>query len=131
MNFIAIGADVPVEHAHQDMEGGGLGVESTGAKAGAGVSGDSGFPRQDGLLAGGQGICSLESLRNLADIPVEHVHFEGRKLQSVCHVVGDPKVSQAGISSVQGRMFHLNMYTGIWKSAAGVWAGSKRSWIAR
>ena len=33
-----------------------------------------GFPRPGGLLARGQDIRSLESLRDLTDVPVEHVH---------------------------------------------------------
>ena len=56
------------------MEDGGLEVESVEQKSELVFQGIQGSPRAGGLLARAQGICSLESLRNLADDQVEHVH---------------------------------------------------------
>ena len=53
VNPINVRPDVPVEHAHQDMEAGGLGVVLADSKAGAGLPGDPGFsPPPEGFWPG-------------------------------------------------------------------------------
>ena len=75
-NLIGSGPDVPMEHAHQDKEVGGLGVESAGSEAGAGLPGNPRFsPPRGNLLPRSGSLFSLEYDRNLPDVPLEHVRF--------------------------------------------------------